>query len=214
MFRSERSLVQWIIKAMKACNLSSVKDVLSGDAIPKKPYGDILAKYFGSYAPMIMAKPDIVLIVEDYKKLIDEWLLIAVEFKYFKEIEKKRWREAYREIGQALRYYVYGFDSAVLWHIFEREIDNAAIKAYSSIVGEVIEKLKLSIAYFSTKITNETESKLLVFKPLELGDPSDIGYIVMWMTNYCRDNIRNPCLPHDKEIIERRKALKAILRIP
>jgi len=152
---------------------------------------------------MIMARPDIVLIVKDYRRLIDESFLIAVELKYFRRIEKKRWREAYREIGQALRYYVYGFDSAVLWHVFDREIDEATVRAYSNVVGEVIEKLKLPIAYFSTKVIDE--GKFLVFKLLELGDPSDVGYIVNWMINYCRDNVRNPLLPHDKEIVERRK---------
>jgi len=107
---------------------------------------------------------------------------------------------------------VYGFDSAVLWHVFDREIDNAAVRAYSNVVGEVIEKLKLPIAYFSTKIIDEGE--FLVLKLLELGDFSDVGYIVNWMINYCRDNVRNPLLPHDKEIVERRKTLKAVLRIP
>jgi len=28
---------------------------------------------------MIIAKPDIILVVEDYRRIIDEWLLIAVE---------------------------------------------------------------------------------------------------------------------------------------
>ena len=165
MFPNERSLAKWLIKAIKACALHSIKDTLSGNAIPKKPYEDILVKYFGSYVPMIIARPDIVMIIEDYRKLIDEWSLVAIELKYFKKIDKKRWREAYREIGQALRYYVYGFDSAILWHVFDREIDNAAVRAYSNVVREVIEKLELPIAYFSTKIIDE--GKFLVFKPLK-----------------------------------------------
>jgi len=78
MFPSERGLAKWLIKAIKACDLYSIKDILPGDAIPKKPYENILAKYFGSYAPMIIARPVIVLIVENDRKLIDEWLLIAV----------------------------------------------------------------------------------------------------------------------------------------
>lgn len=139
---------------------------------------------------MIIARPDTVLIVEDYRKLIDEWLLISVELKYFREIKKRRWREAYREIGQALRYYVYGFDSAALWHVFDREISNVAVRAYSNVVGEVVEKLKLLIAYFSIKMIDE--GKFFVFKPLELGGSSDVGYIVNWRIKYCRDNVRNP----------------------
>jgi len=212
MFTNERSLTRWLIKTIKVSNLYSVKGLLSGDAIPKKPYGDILVNYFGSYAPMIIARPDIVLVVEDYRKLLDEWLLIAVELKYFKKIEKKRWREAYREVGQALRYYVYGFDSAVLWHIFDKGIDDDVVKAYSNVVGEVIERLKLPIAYFSTKMVDA--DKFLVFKLLELSGSSDVSYVVRWIISYCRDSVRNPLLPHDKEIVERRKALKAVLRIP
>ena len=209
MFSDERSLAEWLIKAIKACNISSIKDVRSGDAIPKKFYEDILKTYYGSHAPLFMAKPDIVPIVEDYayyihnKGVIDEWLLVAVELKYFKSYDEKQWRDAYREIGQPLRYYMYGFDSAVLWHIFDREIDDDTVKAYSNVVGEAVEKLKLPIAYFSTKIIDE--GKFLVFKLLELGGSSDVGYIVNWMINYCRDNVRNPLLPHDKEIVERRK---------
>jgi len=71
----------------------------------------------------------------------------------------------------------------------------------------VIEKLKLPIAYFSTRTINE--GKFLVFKLLELGGSSGMGYIVEW-----RDNVRNSLLPHDKGMVERRKALEATLRIP
>lgn len=216
MFASERTLARWLIKAIEACNLSSIRDILPGDAMPKKPYENVLAKYFGSYAPMIMAKPDIVLIVEDHEKLIDEWLLIAVELKYLKKVERKRWREAYREVGQALRYYVYGFDSAILCHVFGGEIDNATVRAYSNVVGEVVEKLKLPIAYFSMKISDEDKDKFLIFKPLELSNPSDVGYIASWMIDCRRDNVRvrNPLLPSDKEVVDRRKALKTVLRVP
>jgi len=112
MFKNERSLAQWLIEAIKACNLSSVR-------IPKESYEDILTKHFGSYAPMIIAKPDIILVVRDYRRIVDELLLIAVELKYFRKFEKKSWKGAYREVGQAPRYYVYGFDSVVLWHVFE-----------------------------------------------------------------------------------------------
>jgi len=212
---NERHLTKLFIRAVKTCNLYSVKNIFSGDTISRKKYGDIFTKYFGQYAPIIVAKPDVVLIVEDHKKLIDEWLIIAIELKYFKQVDRKRWREAYREIGQALRYYVYGFDSAILCHIFMKEIDDCVVKAYSDVIGEVIEKLKLPIVYFSMKISNvENLNKFLVFKPVEISNPSDICYIVKWLINCCRDGVRNPLLPHDKEIIDRRKILKTIFQVP
>ncbi|RLF02204.1 MAG: hypothetical protein DRK00_10355 [Thermoprotei archaeon] len=214
MFRDERDLARWLIEAIKACNLYSVKEILLGNAMRKKSYEDILVKYFGSYTPIIVSEPDIVLVIEDYEKITDEWLLVAIELKYFKRIDEKRWRKAYREVGQPLRYYIYGFDSAILWHVFEGEIDTAIVKAYSSLVGEVIKKLELPIVYFSTMVISKAERKFLAFEPLELGGSPDVCYIIRWMINYCRNHARNPLLPHDKEIVKRRKALKVALRIP
>ena len=214
MFKDERVLTRWLIKAVGNCDISQVKRILHGDSLPNKPYGELLEEYFGSYAPMIIARPDVVLIVEDYKRLLDEWFLMAIELKYFREIEKRRWREAYREIGQGLRYLMYGFDSAVLWHIFKKDIDDAVVKAYSDVIGEVIEKLELPIAYFSTKIINETKGDFAVLKPLEPTRLVDICYVITWMINCCRDTGRNPLIPDDKEIVERRRVLKAILKVP
>ncbi len=212
-FKNEHELTQWLIKAIKNCNLSFVKEIFSGAMIPKKPYEDMLVKYFGAHAPMIMAKPDIVLIIDDYRKVIDEWLLVAIELKYFKRSKDGRWRGAYRNIGQALRYHIYGFDSAVLWHVFEENISSDFARTYSNVISEIIERLKLPIIYFSTKIINETQVYFHVFKPLELGGLSDVRYIIRWMINCCRD-IRNSLLPYDKEIVERRRVLKGVLRVP
>jgi len=53
-----------------------------------------------------------------------------------------------------------------------------------------------------------------MYKPLELGSSLDVCYAISWIIKYCRDNVRNPLLLHDKEMVERRKALKVVLRIP
>jgi len=79
-------------------------------------------------------------------------------------------------------------------------------------ISEVIEKLKLPIVLFLTKIVDE--DNFLVFKPSKLGSPSNYGYLIRWMFNYCREHVRNPLLPRDKEIKERRRALKIALKVP
>ena len=95
---------------------------------------------------------------------------------------------------------------------FDKKVGSIAVKEYSNVIGEAVEKLKLPIAYFSTKILDE--NIFPVFKPLELGGSSDACYIVKWLINYCRDSVRNPLLPHDEEIVERKNTLRAFLRVP
>jgi len=96
--------------------------------------------------------------------------------------------------------------------MFEEDADKEVLRSYGNLISEAIEKLKLPMAIFLTKIVDE--GNFLAFKPLETGSPSDMGYIIRWMLNYSQDQVRNPLLPHDKEIKERRRALKTALKIP
>jgi len=214
MFKSEQELATWFIKTLKKLDLPSVKDALPGHTIRKEPFKSVLVRYFGSPAPLLLARPDVVLVVEDQQRAVDRWLLIAVELKHFRGVEWRRWRRAHREVGQPLRYYVFGFDSVALCHLFESSVDSAAARAYSSAVWEVVEKLKLPMAYFSAEASDESWSKLLVFRPLEVGGPMDWRQFVSWMIDYCRDHVRNPLLPHDREVVERRESLKTVLGVP
>ncbi len=216
-FRDKRHLAMQIISNIKLDPYLSVKDVILGDRMSKMGFEYVLSRYFDVYAPRFMARPDIIIVAEDIKNVVDEWLLVAVELKYFKVSgDAKKFerdlRKAFREIGQPLRYYLYGFDSAVLWHIFEGDADVEALRSYSKLVSEFFKKLRLPIVYFSTRILDKDD--FLVFQPLETSSPSNTGYIVRRMLNYCRDGVRNPLLPQDKEIKERRRALKTILKVP
>mgnify|MGYP000453932545 CR=1 FL=1 len=217
MFRNERELARYIATNIRSDPYLSVKNILSENDISKSEFEEILVKYFDVQAPRFIAKPDIIMVAEDPKKLIDEWLLITIELKYFRNVKEskkfeKDLRKAFREIGQPLRYYLYGFDSSILWHIFEEDTNPETIKSYSNLLEEVIKKFKLPILLFTTKIIEN--NNFLVFKPIEIRSPNDLKYITGWMLNYCRDNIRNPLLPFDKDIIERRRAIKTVLKIP
>ncbi|AAL62657.1 hypothetical protein PAE0249 [Pyrobaculum aerophilum str. IM2] len=206
MFANERAVARWLAKTLKACDPRLGEVFLEG-AISKERM-EALAKRLGSRIPAFVAKPDLVLVVKDSHNHV----LAAMELKYFKTAGRKRWRRAYREFGQPLRYYLYGFDVAVLVHVFESGIDDADVEAYSEVVGEVVEKLKLPTAYFSVKIADVERELLKAFKPQRLG-LVETCYVAKWIVDYCTET-RNPLLPSDKEILERRKALKAVLGLP
>lgn len=202
MFRNERHLASHIASNIKPNSYLSVKDVILGDQMPKVGFEAILSRYFDAYAPKYMARPDIIIITEDFKKVVDEWLLIAIELKYFKDSENMKkfeedLRKAFREIGQPLRYYLYGFDSAVLWYVFEENAEKEILRSYGNMVSEVIKKLKLPMVLFLTKIVDK--DNFLVFEPLEIGSPSNQRYVIRWILTYCGDRVRNPLLPHDKK---------------
>jgi len=218
MFRSERHLAGHIANNIKSnSHLSTVKDVILEHRMSKAGFENVLGRYFDAHAPMYIAKPDIIIIAEDPKKVVDEWLLVAVELKYFKDLEnakklQKDLRKAFREIGQPLRYYLYGFDSAILWHIFEEGADEEILRSYGNLITEVIEKLKLPMALFLTEIVDENDFR--AFKPLEIDSPNNMGYLIRWMLNYCGNQVRNPLLPDDSKIKERRRALKITFEVP
>ena len=137
---------------------------------------------------------------EDYTHLLDEWLLVAVEIKYFKGSSKSRKKyldKAFREVGQPLRYLLYGFDASVLWHIFSEDFDEQIIRAYSQMVLEVVKKLNLPMTYFPTKYVGENQ-----FCAYVLGSPTrhDLRSLIGWMLNICRDTVRSPLLPSDDEV--------------
>ena len=216
-FKTERHLANYIAESIRSDPYLSVKNILSENDISKSEFEEILVKYFDVQAPRFIAKPDIIIVAEDPKKLVDEWLLITIELKYFRNVKEskkfeKDLRKAFREIGQPLRYYLYGFDSSILWHVFEKDTDSEIIKSYSDLLEETIKKFKLPILLFATKIIED--KNFLVFKPLEIRSPNGLKYIIGWMLNYSRDKIRNPLLPFDEDIIERRRAIKIVLKIP
>lgn len=215
----EREIAKKIVEAIKSLNINDIKRAYTEYNIPKEQYESVLKDYFELDVPEVFAKPDIVLIAEDLQKRIDEYMLIAVELKYFEKTSKpkdlkRKLRGAFREIGQPLRYYLYGFDCAILWHIFSEDVDSDLIRSYSNLIAEFFERMKLPVAYFSTKMFSVYEYEL--YKPSELGK-QDLNYIVSWILGSCRERVRNPLFLEDyskDEITKRRRALKTALRVP
>jgi len=209
---------QWtakICKLIQGSDISSLKAIYS-ELSYKKSFETILKTYFGAEAPRFMAKPDLIMVFEDYSRKFEDYALIAIELKYFglSPSLDKNLREASRQIGQALRYHLFGFDSAVLWHTFAEDVGDEIIVSYSTLIGEVFDKLELSLVYFSTKIQPDNSFK--VYKPMNLQLVGSLDWLVGWMRDISLDK-RNPLLHEDskdQKVTERRRALKVALRVP
>lgn len=202
----ETELAAKLYNLLKKSGVGSLKKVYKGRSVTSKEFKDVVSEWYGERIPWPLIEPDLILVFKDYRKVIDEVMIVAVELKCFQTSSDKRLRRAFREIGQPLRYYVFGFDSAVLWHVFE-DVEEDVIEDYTNIISEVIGKLKLPLIYVATKMVGNNYK---IYKPLNL-EPQNIQYLVMYLRNLC-DRMGNPIV--DEKIRRRRSALKVTLHIP
>lgn len=198
------------------------KKVFKGEAIKGKGIKEVLA-WDGAGAPWALTVPDLIIASENFCKTPDDVFLLAIETKYFPRdaaTSKKHWRQSFREIGQPLRDLLYGFDAAVLWHLFSETISEEGIRKYTGMCGEVIEKLKLPVVYFATVLT--AQDQFAIFQPwrLEYTLPlSRIDYVADCLLQINRERggsysaKMNPLLV-DEKVIGMRRAVKSVLRIP
>ena len=209
----ERGVGAALVARLKACEgRYGVVKVFSEDEAKSRGYTgylrEILREFYGQEVELEVV-PDLIVVFEDYSKVVDEYLLVGVELKYVKD--RKTAREAYRALGQPLRYLVYGFDATVLWLVFEaRELVNAL----GGVMRECREWLGLPMVLLSTSPPGDKGVEVYGFWGTS---PMDYCDLMGWLGRLCADT-RNPVLKKhgtEKELfIQRRRALKASLRIP
>lgn len=205
----ESHITKVIYERISRLSLSSLKKVSKGKGVTKAEFKNTMTKWYGQGLPWPLVEPDLILVFEDLKKVVDDVMIIAIETKYFEQTQDlhKRLRQSFREVGQPLRNLIFGFDSVVLWHIFSPGIEEQIIKSYTNIVGEVIDRLKLPSVYIATTLL---DSELRIYKPFDI-QKYDLQSLVMWLHNLCDDK-RNFAMDGPVEI--RRKSLKVALQIP
>lgn len=186
-----------------------LRKVEKGSILKNKRFRRTVEDWYGKKAPWPIIESDLILVFEDYSKVIDGNLIAAIEIKFFKQSQNldKQLRQAYREFGQPLRNLMYGFDSVALWHVFHEAIDEEKIKGYTTIVGDTIEKLKLPVVYLGTKLSQD---KFKIFQPWDSAC-NDMNYIIRSLKGLF-ENKRNPL--SQTKIKEYRDVLKVTLAIP
>ena len=173
-------------------------------------FREIVRREFGlDVWPLV--EPDIILRFEDISKLIDENLIVGVEVKYIKGGKRlnHRIRSSFRMIGQPLRFHIFGFDSAVLWHVFSEDVSDDKAERYTSMVNTVIEKLHLPIVYLASKLIGD---EFRLYKPFSVERSYDASSIVDTMRRAC-ESMRNPAWK-DEDVRKFRRGLKVSLGIP
>ncbi|MBI5187551.1 MAG: hypothetical protein HZA07_00535 [Nitrospirae bacterium] len=172
-------------------NISGLRKIEKGNILKNKRFKETIEKWYGRKIPYVVVEPDLILIFEDYNRVVDDSVICAVEIKFFKESRdlNKKLRQAYREFGQPLRNLLFGFDAALLWHIFSEEIDEEKIKNYSQLLEDTIQKLKLPISYIATKFS---QKKFKIFQPWDIYY-SDVDYIIRSLKGLL-ENRKNPLL--------------------
>jgi len=199
---TERDLVKEIKKLVEERKIDFVKKVFTHLNLGTTKFNELWKDWWSGEAPPRM-EVDMIFVFLDY----DGVMIPSVEVKFFREKEK-----FYYGIEQALAYSLFGFDSIVLWHIFDQEMKNNVVEGFVRAVEELVRGFEIPLVYFATKIYEGMEFEF--FSPWKLysSKRSDIEYVLMSMKNICK-NMKNPLLLNE-EVKQRRNVLKTILKIP
>lgn len=205
----EAEITQRIYELISKAGLSSLKRVSKGRTVTTKYFRDTVKGWFGREIPWPLVEPDLILVFEDMKKVVDDVMIVAIEIKYFEEAKDldKKLRQSFRELGQPLRNLIFGVDSVVLWHLFSPNVEEPKISNYTDVIEEVKTRLKLPLVYIATTTPNQV---FKVYKPSR-ATMHDIQSLIYWLTNLCA-TCRNPAM--DTEVKIRRSGLKMALGIP
>ncbi|RLF21290.1 MAG: hypothetical protein DRN15_11445 [Thermoprotei archaeon] len=212
-----RRRLKELVSSLKGEVLGLVKVVAEEDLGGSEQYKEIISSYFNIEDLVFVPTPDLVLVFEGYDT-VDGWELIAIELKSIQSGEvkkvKKKMRQAFREIGQPLRYYLLGYDVAILWHVFDEDIEDSLIQRYVSLIEETLEKLKLCMRYYATKMTKE--GKFILVSKYHTSKV-ELKYLIRWFSDvmrYCRNPLIYDEERRDHVVLKRREAIKLLMKIP
>jgi len=183
MFQSEKELTKHLKSLIEKSEIPKLKDIYTGEDINRKISRALekLEKYYNIKRLKFLAIPDLVLVFKDWghrymRGMKDEPFIIAIELKFLSD--DKKLRQAYREFGQPLRYFIHGYDSTVLWHVFPSNFNDDEIRSYTKLMKELVEdlfkdywiisRMKIETRYFpifyiSTKIISN--DKFVIYYP-------------------------------------------------
>lgn len=210
---NENELVRLIGKTFEENKPSRLKKIFVHVNLATKKFTDIWASWWETEIPPRL-EVDFIFAFEDIKKVIDDLLLVAVEVEYYRDKRKS----FYDGLQQALSFGIFGFDSLVLWHIFDEELNIELISNYSKATAEIISGFDLPIIYMATIISKDLKFRFMY--PWGTLRSENSNYVISSLMDLCL-NKRNPLLsvskplsPPVEEIRKRRNTLKVMLKIP
>ncbi len=196
----EKKLINKLRDLLWEKKSDNLKKIYTRVNLATKRFRDIWSDWWEEEIPPRM-EVDLIPVFSEFNKVI----LPGIEIEFFKD--KKR--NPYKGLEQTLSFGLFGFDSLVLWHIFDPKLQNKTVDSYVKPIQEVIEGFNLPIVYIATKFE---EDKFEFFAPLYSSSKFEPDYLLRYLENLCK-NKQNPLISKE-EIQKRRDVLKIILKIP
>lgn len=199
---NEKELVKEIKRIAEERDINFVKKIFTHFNLGTSKFEELWKDWWEKEMPPRM-EVDMIFVFADSDGII----MPGVEVKYFREKEK-----FYYGIEQTMAYSLFGFDSIVLWHIFDGRMENHVIEGYVKAMAEIIKGFDLPFVYFATKIYEGMEFEFFSPRQFYSSQKLDIVSVLGRMKEKCKE-ASNPLLEND-EVRKRKRVLKTILRIP
>jgi len=199
---NEKELVKEIKRIAEEREINFVKKIFTHFNLGTSKFEELWKDWWEKETPPRM-EVDMIFVFADSDGII----MPGVEVKYFREKEK-----FYYGIEQTMAYSLFGFDSIVLWHIFDERMENHVIEGYVKAIAEIIKGFNLPFVYFATKIYEGMKFEFFSPRQFYSSQKLDIVSVLGRMKERCKE-ASNPLLENG-EVRKRKRVLKTILRIP
>ncbi|OQX85276.1 MAG: hypothetical protein B6D55_07635 [Candidatus Omnitrophica bacterium 4484_70.2] len=199
---NEKELVKEIKRVADEREINFVKRIFTHFNLGTSKFEELWKDWWEKETPPRL-EVDMIFVFADSVDII----VPGIEVKYFREKEK-----FYYGIEQTMAYSLFGFDSIVLWHIFDESMENQVIEGYVKAMAEIIKGFDLPFVYFATKMHEDMKFEFFFPRQFYSSQKLDIVSVLERMKEKCK-KARNPLLEND-EVRKRKRVLKTILRIP
>ena len=199
---NEKELVKEIKRIAEEREINFVKKIFTHFNLGTSKFEELWRDWWEKETPQRL-EVDMIFVFADSDGII----IPGVEVKYFREKEK-----FYYGIEQTMAYSLFGFDSIVLWHIFDESVENQVIEGYVKAMAEIMKGFDLPFVYFATKIYENMKFEFFSPPQFYSSQKLDIASVLGRMKEVCNE-AKNPLLENE-EVRKRKRVLKTILRIP
>jgi hypothetical protein len=210
---SEKQFVDYVFLAFQSSG--ALKAVFKRINLAARRFEEVWKVWWSGEVPPKL-EVDLVLAFEDWARVIDEALLVAIEVKYFKSGQKsKSSLNFYEGLQQALAYTLFGFDGVSLWHMFDSNLSDETVRSYSQAMASLINEYKLPVLYLASQVASAgDEVRVVHYTSVWLHEPQELGYALRSYKHYFADATKRNPLLKDDEVRRRRSTIKTMLGIP
>lgn len=168
-------------------------------------------KLFSQEELKLLDKCDLILIYNDFNRIIDDHILLALNVEYIdKETNiEKQLKNSLENIRSLVKFYNLGFDSICVWHHFNKKVEEEVIRKFCSTINNTISKVDLPIIHLATKIMIGNTFKM--FSPDEIDARSEVSQLIRILLNIIRDEKRLPPQKVDEKFLSSREKMKKLL---